>query len=87
MVSQDVPPFCNATGDRAHLYGLNTVGLKRRGFSPEVARAIKRAYRVVFQSGLKVAEAIAQARQEQGGVAEVERFLAFIERSERGVCR
>lgn len=87
MVSQDVPPFCNATGDRARLHGLNTVGLKRRSFSDEVIAALKRAYRVMFQSAMRTRDAIARIRQEQPGVPEVERFLAFIEKSERGVCR
>ncbi|MGD9762991.1 MAG: acyl-ACP--UDP-N-acetylglucosamine O-acyltransferase [Candidatus Binatia bacterium] len=87
MVSQDVPPFCNATGDRATLHGLNTVGLKRRGLSREAVRALKRAYALVFQSGLRVVEAAARVRTELGGVPEVERFIAFIEASPRGVCR
>jgi UDP-N-acetylglucosamine acyltransferase len=87
MVSQDVPPFCNATGDRARLHGLNTVGLKRRSFSDEVIAALKRAYRVMFQSAMRTRDAIARVRQEQPGVPEVERFVAFIEKSERGVCR
>lgn len=87
MVSQDVPPFCNATGDRARLHGLNLVGLKRRGFSPETVHDIKRAYRMVFHSGLKLAEAMVQARQELPASAQVEKFLSFIAASERGVCR
>lgn len=87
MVSQDVPPYCNATGDRARLHGLNLVGLKRRGFFPEAVRNIKRAYRIVFHSGLKLAEAIAQARQEMPASPEVQKFLVFIQASERGVCR
>ena len=87
MVSQDVPPFCNATGDRARLHGLNLVGLKRRGFSPELVRNIKRAYRIIFQSGLKLAEAVARARQEVPTSPEIEHFLAFIQAAERGVCR
>ncbi len=87
MVSQDVPPFCNATGDRARLHGLNTVGLQRRGISSEIVAALKRAYRVMFQSSLKAREAIVRIRAEQPGIAEVERFVAFIESSARGVCR
>ena len=87
MVSLDVPPFCNATGDRAQLHGLNLVGLKRRGFSPELVRNIKRAYRIIFRSGLKLAEAIACARQEVALSPEIEHFLAFIQAAERGVCR
>ena len=87
MVSQDVAPFCNATGDRACLHGLNLVGLRRRGFSNETIREIKRAYRIIFQSGLKLADAIARARHELTLTPEVSHFLSFIESSERGVCR
>ena len=87
MVSLDVPPFCNATGDRATLHGLNTVGLKRRGFSDETIQAMKRAYRIMFNAGLRVADAAARARVEIRGVPEVERFVSFIEHSERGFAR
>lgn len=87
MVSQDVPPFCNATGDRATLHGLNTVGLKRRGFSDATITALKRAYRIMFKSGLRTTDAIARVREELPGIPEVERFVTFIERSERGVAR
>ncbi len=87
MVSQDVAPFCNATGDRARLHGLNLVGLRRRGFSAETIRELKHAYRIVFQSGLKVAEALARARRELTLTREVEHFLQFVGASERGVCR
>jgi UDP-N-acetylglucosamine acyltransferase len=68
------------------LHGLNSVGLRRRGLA-DAAGPLKQAYRVVFQSGLKVAEAIARLRQDLPDVPEVERFAAFIEGSERGVCR
>jgi UDP-N-acetylglucosamine acyltransferase len=87
MVSQDVPPFCTATGDRARLRGLNVVGLKRRGCSAEIVRDLKRAYRVMFHSGLKVADAVARAQREVPASREVQTFLAFIQASERGVCR
>ena len=87
MVSQDVAPFCNATGDRARLHGLNLIGLKRRGFSAEIVRDIKHAYRLMFRSGLKVADAAARIRAEVPASPEVGHFLAFIEASERGVCR
>jgi UDP-N-acetylglucosamine acyltransferase len=87
MVSQDVPPFCNATGDRARLHGLNSLGLRRRGLSAEETLALKRAFRTMFRSGLKVAEAAGRIRAEQKGSPAVERFVAFIEASERGVSR
>ena len=87
MVTQDVPPYCNATGDRARLHGLNTVGLKRRGFGLETLRQIKQAYRIMFDSKLTVVNAAARIRQELAGSPEVERFVTFIESSQRGVCR
>lgn len=87
MVVQDVPPYCNATGDRAALHGLNLIGLKRRNFSSELMQQIKRAYRIMFRSSLKVAEAIARVRSEIPSSREVDHFLAFIQSSERGVCR
>jgi UDP-N-acetylglucosamine acyltransferase len=87
MVSQDVPPFCNATGDRATLHGLNHLGLQRRGLDTATVGALRRAYRTMFQSHLRVVEAAARIRAELAGVAEVERFVAFVEASQRGVCR
>lgn len=87
MASMDVPPFCNATGDRARLRGLNLVGLRRRGFGAERIAQLKRAYRILFQSRLKLRAAVDVVRGELGGIPEVERLLGFIEASQRGVCR
>ena len=87
MVSQDVPPFCTASGDRARLFGLNLVGLKRRGFRDETVRALKRAYRALFLAGERREEALAHARAAGAHVPEVAQLVAFVETSERGVCR
>lgn len=87
MVSQDVPPFCNATGDRARLHGLNLIGLKRRGFSSEIIRDLRRAYRILFHSKLKRAAGLAQVRAEIPPSREMTHFLNFLEASERGICR
>jgi UDP-N-acetylglucosamine acyltransferase len=87
MVSQDVPPFCIVAGDRARLYGLNIVGLQRRGLPQEAVRAIKRAYRLLFQAKEPWEAAVARTRQELGDVAEVARLLHFVESSQRGICR
>ena len=84
-VNQDVPPYTKAAGNPVHLYGLNSVGLQRAGFSPDVKLALKRAYRLVFNSDLTVSQGIARARVELPQVAEVETFLHFIEASQRGV--
>jgi UDP-N-acetylglucosamine acyltransferase len=87
MVSMDVPPYCNATGDRAKLRGLNIEGLKRRGFDKSVIDAIRKAYRIAFQSKLKTDVALAKIRQDLPAIPEVERFVSFIANSQRGVCR
>ena len=87
MVSKDVPPYCNATGDRAKLHGLNVEGLKRRGFDKPVIDAIRKAYRICFQSKLKTGDALAKIRHELPSIPEVERFVSFIATSQRGVCR
>jgi len=87
MVSKDVPPYCNATGDRATLHGLNLEGLKRRGFSKEQVETLKKAYRIVFQSKLKTRDAVARVRRELPHSSEAERMIGFIAGSQRGICR
>lgn len=87
MVSKDVPPFCNATGDRATLCGLNVEGLRRRGFGKDKIEAIKKAYRIIFQSKLKTKTALEKVQQEIPRCSEVESLVAFVANSQRGVCR
>lgn len=83
----DIPPYMMADGFPAKLYGLNTIGLERNGFSKETILAIKRAYRIVFRSNLLLKDAVAKTRQELGSAPEVERLLGFLETSERGFIR
>ncbi|HYD47485.1 MAG TPA: acyl-ACP--UDP-N-acetylglucosamine O-acyltransferase [Terriglobales bacterium] len=87
MVSQDVPPYCNATGDRAHLFGLNLEGLRRLGVGSERISELKRAYRLLFRSGMTVVAAAARIRAELPATAAVEELVNFVEASQRGVCR
>lgn len=87
MVSKDVPPYCNATGDRARLRGLNIEGLKRRGVDKSVIDAIRKAYRIAFHSKLRTEEAVQTIRRELPQIAEIENFVSFIAQSHRGVCR
>lgn len=84
-VRKDVPPFVKAAGDPLKLFGLNTVGLQRRGFSDDERAALRRAYRLLFQSKYNLSDALASARAELEGTGRVERLLSFIENSERGV--
>jgi UDP-N-acetylglucosamine acyltransferase len=87
MVSMDVPPFCVVAGDRARLHGLNVVGLRRRGFTPQRITRLKRAYRTLFHGHAVRREAVAQTEETHGDVPDVARLLAFVAASERGVCR
>ncbi len=82
-ISRDVPPFCMVVGNRPHaLAGLNRVGLKRAGVPSASVAALKAAFRALFRSDGPVQERIAAV---QRGTPEVERLLAFIQSSRRGV--
>jgi len=84
-VNQDIPPYVKAVGNPMELYGLNSIGLQRAGFPGETVAALKRAYRLFFNSDLNLSQALERARNDLPLVPEVERFLAFVESSERGV--
>jgi UDP-N-acetylglucosamine acyltransferase len=84
-VSKDIPPFLKAVGNPVKLYGLNTIGLQRHGFSDEVLRELKRAYRLFFRSDLNVSQAMEQASAELEPFPEVQELVKFVEASERGV--
>lgn len=89
-VGKDVPPFTFAQGYPARLRGINTIGLKRRGFSEDAAGAIKKAYRMIFYSGESFEDGIARVREELGQQKEVQVFLKFLEESlasKRGFLR
>jgi UDP-N-acetylglucosamine acyltransferase len=74
-----------AVGNPMELYGLNSLGLQRAGFSGETVAALKRAYRLFFNSDLNLSQALERARTDLPAFPEVERFLTFVESSERGV--
>jgi UDP-N-acetylglucosamine acyltransferase len=87
MVALDVPPYCLANGDRARLYGLNLVGLKRRGFQPAQLAALKKAYNTLFAEGLPLKDALARIRHECPSSPEIAHLAEFIACSQRGICR
>lgn len=87
MVAQDVPPFCIAQGDRARLFGLNIVGLRRNGYKLEVIQALRNVYRELFHQGTPLRIALEQVREVYAEVPEVMEMVRFIETSKRGVCR
>ena len=87
MVVQDIPPFTLAQGDRARLFGLNIVGLRRRGYKLDTINALRGAYRELFQQGLALRVALVQVREVYTEVPEVQELVEFISKSKRGVCR
>ena len=89
MVGLDILPYTIATSGKrdAKLRGLNLIGLKRRGFSEETIRNLKKAYKTLFMADLKLPDAISRIRSEISGYPEIEYLLTFIENSKRGICR
>jgi UDP-N-acetylglucosamine acyltransferase len=87
MVNQDIPPYTIAQGDRAKTVGLNLVGLKRRGFSKETIRGIKKAYSMIFRSGLRLEEALKKIDVDIERSPELDYFVNFIKDSQRGIAR
>jgi UDP-N-acetylglucosamine acyltransferase len=86
-VVKDVPPYVIAAGDRVKLHGLNSVGLKRHGFSAQSLSALKKTYRIIFRIGLTLNEAIERVKAEVEQVPEVVTFIEFIQSSSRGITR
>ena len=85
-VNKDLPPFFLYSGLYAEPVGLNKVGLRRAGFTREQISRLKQAYRVLYQSNLKLADALQQMETAIGG-DEVMHLAQFIRRCERGICR
>jgi UDP-N-acetylglucosamine acyltransferase len=83
-VRQDVPPFAMVNGQYARFVGINLVGLRRAGFDQAQRAAIKKAYRLLLQSGLRLPDALSQVAATDAG-AEVAQIIHFFESSERGV--
>lgn len=87
VVVKDALPFALTVGNHAKCYGLNTVGMKRRGYPQETTEALHHAFRLLLSSKLNTTQALARIREEVQGSAEVEELLRFIETSRRGVVK
>jgi len=89
LVSMDIPPYTIATGDRrdARLRGLNLVGLKRHNFSDEVIASLKKAYKILVLSDLKLKDALERIKNEVPKSPEINHFVTFIESAQRGIHR
>ena len=84
---QDLPPYVMAAGNTARPYGINSEGLKRRGFSPAALAAIKAAYRTLYRSGLSLEEARGQLEAQARDCAEIVPMLEFLASARRGLLR
>jgi UDP-N-acetylglucosamine acyltransferase len=84
-VTQDIPPYVTAVGNPVELFGLNSVGLQRAGVPADTIAALKKLYRLCFNSELNFSQAMDRARMELPALPEVEGFLEFLATSERGV--
>jgi len=88
ICTQDVLPFVKTVGNRpAETYGINTIGLERKGFTKETIEALQRAYRILVRSKLKLADALARIESELGQYPEVRYLVEFVRTSKRGVIR
>jgi UDP-N-acetylglucosamine acyltransferase len=86
VVTKDAMPYARTVGNRARIYGLNTIGLMRRGFSQDVIGKLKRSFRYLLQSKLNTTSALHQIEQDRSlRCPEVEYLLDFIRSSQRGV--
>jgi UDP-N-acetylglucosamine acyltransferase len=86
VVTKDAMPYARTVGNRARIYGLNTIGLMRRGFSQDVISRLKRSFRYLLQSKLNTTSALFQIEQDRSlRCPEVDYLLEFIRSSERGV--
>lgn len=84
-VNKDVPPYVKAVGNPIKLYGLNSIGLQRNGFTPETIATLKQAYRLFFRSDFNIAQALETARRDLNLTPEVQAFVDFVDESQRGI--
>lgn len=87
VVLQDVPPYVIASGNTAKPFGINTEGLKRRGFTGETIKWLKRAYRTLYKSGLTLEEASQELERQVKTCPEIGVLVAFLTASARGIIR
>ena len=85
VVVMDALPFVKTVGLKPAFYGLNSIGLKRKGVDPETIRRLDRAVRILVRSGLNTSQALARIREELASDPEVDYLIAFVESAKRGI--
>jgi len=86
-VGQDIPPYMIASGARAKLFGLNTIGLKRHGFSNTAINELKKAYKILFREKRTLTDAIKKIQEDLPYTDEIKHLIEFIQKNKRGICR
>jgi UDP-N-acetylglucosamine acyltransferase len=88
VITQDVPPFSRVvTARETKSYGVNAIGLERKGFSPERLKVLQQAYRLLGRSKLNTAQALAAMRETLPDSEDVRELIRFIEQAERGIVK
>jgi len=87
VLLQDVPPFVTASGSPASPYGINSEGLKRRGFSADAVAAIKRSYKTLYKSSLTLEDAKREIATQVAACPELQLLIDFLAHSTRGIVR
>jgi UDP-N-acetylglucosamine acyltransferase len=87
IVVKDVPPFLKVSGHYAKPYGLNSVGLKRRGFTDDMMLQLKRAYKTIYRKGLTAKQAVEELKNMVQHCTEISQLVEFIESSASGIVR
>jgi UDP-N-acetylglucosamine acyltransferase len=88
VITQDVPPFSHVVTEReTRSFGVNTIGLERKGFSDERRKTLQNAFRLLNRSKLNTSQAVAEMRKSLGGSEDVQELIRFIEAAERGIVK
>jgi UDP-N-acetylglucosamine acyltransferase len=88
VITQDVPPFSRVVTEReTKSYGMNTIGLERKGFSPERLRALQEAFRLLLRAKMNTSQAVAEMRKSLSSSEDVQELIHFIETAERGIVK
>jgi UDP-N-acetylglucosamine acyltransferase len=87
IISRDIPPYVLVGGQPTKPHGINAVGLERKGFSQDAIRQIKKAYKIVFKSGLKLEDAIATLEAMAVETAEIDCLANFLKQTQRSILR
>jgi UDP-N-acetylglucosamine acyltransferase len=88
VITQDVPPFSRVVTEReTKSYGVNTIGLERKGFSEERLKVLQRAFRLLLRSKMNTSQALVEMRNSLGNSEDVQELIRFIEAAERGIVK